>query len=96
MRGPVRELEVNRIGVLSVAQRKKRATDELTGDGLAGISALGIDHDLRVRRLRTWDHGWRLPRRDAQREIGLQSRKHHMRLTVGDVKIADFHGGFAA
>ena len=66
----------------AAATALKRATDELTRDGLPGIGALGVHHDLRVRRRLAWGCGRRLPRRDAQREIGLQNRNHDMRLTV--------------
>ena len=42
----VGELEVDRVGMLGVAQGKQGAADELAGDGLAGIGALGVNHYL--------------------------------------------------
>ena len=72
MRGAVYEFEVNRVGKLGIAQRKKRAAHELTGDRLAGIGSFGVHHDLRSRHRRAWGRGRRLPRRDPQSQIGLQ------------------------
>ena len=87
-RGAVDQLEVNRVGVLGVAQRKKRTANELARDRLAGIGALGAHRDLRRWRCRASSRR-RLPCRDPQREIGLQSWYNDMRLTVGDAQIAD-------
>jgi hypothetical protein len=64
MRGTVGELEVHRVGVLGVAQRKQGAADEAAGNGLAGVGALGVHHDLRVRRRCAWGRNRRLPRCD--------------------------------
>src|SRR5205823_8120379 len=95
MRRTIGELEVNRIGMPGIFQRKHRATDKLAGDGLAGIGALGVDHDLRLRHRRAWGRRRRLPRRDPQREISLQSGNYDMRLTIGDTQIAYFRAGAA-
>jgi hypothetical protein len=85
MRSSIGELKGNRIGVLDVLEGKERAANKLAGDGLAGIGALGVHHDLRLRLCRARD----VPRRDSQREIGLQTRNHDMCLAVIDVHRAD-------
>ena len=110
--GPVRQPERDRIGLALVAQRQQRAADQPAGDCLAGIGAVGIDHDLRVfracgpvcggglrlcaRRHRAGPGGHAGAGGDREPEIGAQLRIDEMDAAVLDRDLADLRRTTAA